>query len=69
MGEASGQGESGHIGPTPTPDPNPNPNPNQAPCLEELRARLAVLGITVHQGRSAIGEAHSAILHAYRGSV
>ena len=37
--------------------------------VQELRAHLGVLGITVLQGRSAIGEAHSARLHACRGSM
>ena len=38
-------------------------------CLEEMRSHLAALGITVLQGRSAIGEAHSDRLHACGGPV
>ena len=38
-------------------------------CLDEMRSHLAALGITVLQGRSAIGEAHSDRLHACGGAV
>ena len=38
-------------------------------CLEEMRSHLAAFGITVLQGRSAIGEAHSDRLHACGGPV
>ena len=40
-----------------------------ASCLDELRSHLAILGITVLQGRSAAGAAHSAQLHACRGTM